>query len=239
MQRFTSSKDSQMNRTARTTAAAAALLAFGATGLTGCASMSRTERGAVIGAAGGAAVGAVIGRQVGSTARGAIIGAAVGGAAGAIIGRQMDRQAEELAATIPGATVQRVGEGIVVTFESGLLYPYDSADLLPAGRSNLQNLATSLSQNPETEVLIVGHTDSRGSDQYNMGLSLRRADAAADILASYGVPRSRIRTSGRGESEPVASNDTDEGRQLNRRVEIAIFASEEYRERLMRSNPGE
>lgn len=227
-----------MNRTARMTTAAAALLAFGATGLTGCA-MTRTEKGAVIGAAGGAAVGAVVGRQTGSTARGAIIGAAVGGAAGAIIGRQMDRQAEELAAEIPGATVQRVGEGIVVTFESGLLYPYDSSDMLAAGRENMRNLAESLRENPETEVLIVGHTDSKGSDQYNMGLSLRRADSAADILASYGVPRDRIRTSGRGESEPVASNDTPEGQQLNRRVEIAIFASEEYRERLMRSNPGQ
>lgn len=227
-----------MNTKARTTTAAMALIALSTTGLAGC-SMSRTERGAVIGAAGGAAAGAVIGRATGSTARGAVIGAAVGGAAGAIIGRQMDRQAEELAATIPGATVQRVGEGIVVTFESGLLYPYDSADLLPAGRENMRNLAESLSENPETEVLIVGHTDSRGSDQYNMGLSLRRADAAADILASYGVPRDRVRTSGRGESEPVATNETDEGRQLNRRVEVAIFASEEYRERLLRSNPGE
>lgn len=227
-----------MNTKARTTTAAVALLALSTTGLTAC-SMSRTERGAVIGAAGGAAAGAVIGRATGSTARGAVIGAAVGGAAGAIIGRQMDRQAEELAATIPGATVQRVGEGIVVTFESGLLYPYDSADLLPAGRENMRNLAESLSENPETEVLIVGHTDSRGSDQYNMGLSLRRADAAADILASYGVPRDRVRTSGRGESEPVATNETEEGRQLNRRVEVAIFASEEYRERLLRSNPGE
>lgn len=216
----------------------ALLVGFGASGLSGCAALNRTEEGAVIGAAGGAVIGGVIGRQVGSTARGAIIGAAVGGAAGAIIGRQMDRQAEELAAEIPGATVQRVGEGIVVTFASGLLYPYDSADLLPAGRENLRNLAESLAANPDTEVLIVGHTDSRGSDSYNMGLSLRRADAAANILSSYGVPRDRIRTTGRGESEPIASNDTEEGMQLNRRVEVAIFASEEYRERLLRSNPG-
>lgn len=227
-----------MNRTGRIVTAGAVLMAFGGTGLTGCTSLSRTERGAIIGAAGGAAAGAVIGKQVGSTARGAVIGAAVGGAAGAIIGRQMDRQAAELAAQIPGATVQRVGEGIVVTFESGLLYPYDSSDLLPAGRENLRNLAESLRENPETEVLIVGHTDSRGSDEYNMGLSLRRAEAAANILASQGVPRDRIRTAGRGESEPIASNETDEGRQLNRRVEVAIFASEEYRERLLRSNPG-
>ena len=228
-----------MNSKARTLTVGVVLVGLGAPGLTGCAALNRTEEGAIIGATGGAVIGGVIGRQVGSTARGAIIGAAVGGAAGAIIGRQMDRQAEELAAEIPGATVQRVGEGIVVTFESGLLYPYDSADLLPAGRENLRNLAESLQENPETEVLIVGHTDARGSDQYNMGLSLRRADAAANILSSYGVPRDRINTTGRGESEPVASNETEEGMQLNRRVEVAIFASEEYRERLLRNNPGQ
>jgi outer membrane protein OmpA-like peptidoglycan-associated protein len=200
--------------------------------------MNRTGRGAVIGAAGGAAVGAVIGRQVGSTARGAIIGAAVGGAAGAVIGRQMDKQAEELAATIPGATVQRVGEGIVVTFDSGLLFPFNSTDLLPAGQDNLRNLATSLKENPETEVLIVGHTDGVGSDAYNQNLSEQRASSAASILASNGVPRDRIRTSGRGEMEPIADNESEAGRQQNRRVEVAIFASEEYRERLLRNNPG-
>lgn len=207
--------------------------------LSACSSMNQTGRGAAIGAAGGAAVGAVIGNQVGSTARGAIIGAAVGGAAGAIIGRQMDDQAEELATTIPGATVQRVGEGIVVVFDSGLLYPFDSTDLLPAGQDNLRNLAASLQENPETEVLIVGHTDSVGSDQYNQGLSERRAAAAANVLGANGIPRDRIRTSGRGEFEPVADNETEAGRQQNRRVEVAIFASEEYRERLLRNNPGE
>lgn len=207
--------------------------------LTACSRMNRTGRGAVIGAAGGAAVGAVIGRQVGSTARGAIIGAAVGGAAGAIIGRQMDRQAEELAATIPGATVQRVGEGIVVTFDSGLLFPFNSTELLPAGQDNLRNLAASLQQNPETEVLIVGHTDAVGSDAYNQNLSERRAESAASILTANGIPRDRIRTSGRGEMEPIADNESEAGRQQNRRVEVAIFASEEYRERLLRNNPGE
>lgn len=227
-----------MNGYSRRTVAAAAALAIGTASLPACSSLNRTERGAIIGAAGGAAVGGVIGKQVGSTARGAIIGAAVGGVAGAVIGRQMDKQAEELAAEIPGATVQRVGEGIVVTFESGLLYPFDSSDLLPEGRENLRNLAENLNANPETEVLIVGHTDSTGSDDYNLGLSMRRADAAAGILSSYGVERGRIRTEGRGEREPIASNDTEEGQQLNRRVEVAIFASEEYRERVLRNNPG-
>jgi outer membrane protein OmpA-like peptidoglycan-associated protein len=223
----------------RSFTAAATVLVLGGTGLGGCASMNRTGTGAVIGAAGGAVAGAVIGKQVGSTAKGAILGAAVGGAAGAIIGRQMDKQAQELAAQIPGATVQRVGEGIAVTFESGLLFPYNSTDLLPAGRQNLQNMAESLKQNPETEVLVVGHTDSTGSDSYNQQLSEGRAASAADILASYGVPRARIRTAGRGESEPIASNDTAEGQQQNRRVEVAIFASEAYRDRLLRNNPGQ
>lgn len=225
-------------RAKRNVAALLTVMTIG-TGVAGCSSLNQTGRGAVIGAAGGGAVGAVIGNQVGSTARGAIIGAAIGGAAGAIIGRQMDQQAEELAATIPGATVQRVGEGIVVTFDSGLLYPFDSTDLLPAGRDNLRNLAASLADHPETDVLIVGHTDSMGADSYNMNLSVRRADAAAAILAAAGVPRDRIQTSGRGETEPIADNATEEGRQLNRRVEVAIFASEEYREQLMRNNPGE
>jgi outer membrane protein OmpA-like peptidoglycan-associated protein len=230
-----------MTKTTRSFAAAAAIFAVTTTGLSGCAAvqeMNRTERGAVIGAAGGAAVGAVIGKQVGKTAAGAIIGAAVGGTAGAIIGRQMDKQAEELRAEIPGATIQRVGEGIVVTFESGLLFPFNSTDLLPAGRDNLRNLAESLRENPETEVLVVGHTDAVGSDAYNQTLSERRASAAAEILASFGVPRDRIRTAGRGETEPIAENETEAGRAQNRRVEVAIFASEEYRERLLRSNPG-
>ncbi len=212
----------------------AALVTVTGAGFTGCTSLSQTERGAVIGGAGGAAVGAVIGRQIGSTARGAVIGAAVGGAAGAIIGRQMDEQAEDLSASIPGATVQRVGEGIVVTFESGLLYPFDSDQLLPEGRTNLNNLAESLREYPETEVLIIGHTDSTGSDSYNQGLSERRASSAANLLATYGIPRDRVRTMGRGETEPIADNATEWGQQQNRRVEVVIYASEEYRDRLMR-----
>lgn len=224
-----------MNSAKRSFTALVAVVTLAVPGLVGCSSLSQTERGAVIGGAGGAAVGAIIGRQIGSTARGAIIGAAVGGAAGAVIGRQMDQQAEELSESIPGATVQRVGEGIVVTFDSGLLFPYDSDQLLPAGRENLNNLATSLQNYPETEVLVIGHTDSRGSDEYNQALSERRASSAANLLGSYGVPRDRVRTMGRGETEPVADNETEWGMQQNRRVEVVIYASEELRERLMRS----
>ncbi|HET8655902.1 MAG TPA: OmpA family protein [Longimicrobiaceae bacterium] len=227
-------------RTRRFAAVALTAATLGTTaGLTGCASMNRTGKGAVIGAGAGGAVGAIIGKQVGSTAKGAILGAAVGGAAGAIIGHRMDEQAKNLAATIPGATVQRVGEGIVVTFDSGLLFPFNSTQLLPAGQQNLQNLAQSLEQYPETQVLIVGHTDSIGSAQYNQTLSEQRAESAANVLSSYGVPRDRIQTSGRGETEPIADNSTAAGQAQNRRVEVAIYASEEYRDRLLKNNPGQ
>jgi len=209
------------------------------TGMTGCASMNNTERGAAAGAGAGGAIGAIIGRQTGNTARGAIIGAVVGGAAGAVIGRRMDQQAQELEQNLPAAEVERVGEGIAVTFESGVLFPYNSDQVLPAGRENLRQLANSLRNYPGTTVLIVGHTDSSGSDEYNMGLSYRRAESARSFLAAQGIDASRVRVEGRGESEPVADNSTDAGRQQNRRVEIAIFASEEYREQILRENRGQ
>lgn len=216
-----------------TTALLVATLSVGSLGA--CAGMHNRERGAIIGAGAGAAIGGVIGNATGSTARGAIIGAAVGGAAGAVIGHQMDQQAKELHESIPGATVTRVGEGIAVSFESGLLYPFDSSTLLPAAQQNLANLAASLRKYPETNITIVGHTDSKGSASYNQALSERRAVAAADYLVSQGVPRSRITTYGRGMNEPIASNDTEAGRAENRRVEIAIYASPEYRDRLLKS----
>jgi outer membrane protein OmpA-like peptidoglycan-associated protein len=197
-------------------------------GLQGCA--SRTAKGAAIGAAGGAAAGALIGKAAGSTAKGAIIGAAAGGAAGAIIGRQMDQQAEELAKSLPNATVERVGEGILVTFESGILFDVDSDALRPAARQNLRNLADSLQKYSRTNVLLVGHTDATGSESYNQSLSQRRASTAASFLASQGLTRPRVETAGRGELEPVAANDSERGRQQNRRVEVAIFANKQYRD---------
>jgi outer membrane protein OmpA-like peptidoglycan-associated protein len=201
-------------------------------GTAGCASSGRTVKGAVIGAAGGAAVGAVIGKAAGSTAKGAIIGAAVGGAGGAIIGRQMDQQAEELAEEIAGATVTREGEGILVTFDSGILFAFNSDALGSPAQQNLRNLADSLAKYPRTHVLLVGHTDAVGSDAYNEGLSYRRASSTAAFVAAQGVARDRIEARGRGEMEPVASNDSEDGREENRRVEVAIFASDDYREEL-------
>ena len=216
-----------------------ALLILGSVGAGACASMNKKQEGAVIGAAAGGAIGGVIGNQTGSTARGAIIGAVVGGAAGAIIGHQMDQQAKELSQSIPGATVARVGEWIAVTFASGLLFAFDSDQILPAAGTNLTELAKSLQRYPDSQLLIVGHTDSKGDDAYNQRLSERRSAAAAAYLAAQGVDRSRLAASGKGESEPIATNDTDAGQAQNRRVEVAIYASEAYRQRLLKSNTGD
>ena len=191
----------------------------------GCA-LNKAEKGAIIGAGAGGVAGAVIGKATGSTVRGAIIGAAVGGVAGAVIGHQMDKQAAELAYDLPGATVQRVGEGITVTFPDGLLFGFDSDQLMPAARDNLRRFAASLSKYPNTRTLIVGHTDSKGSAGYNQDLSERRAESAASFILAAGVDRARTSTVGRGEAEPIAGNGSDYGRSQNRRVEVAIFTRE-------------
>lgn len=195
----------------------------------GCQTLNKKEQGAIIGAAGGAVVGGVVGHATGSTARGAIIGAAVGGAAGAIIGHQMDQKAKEIQQTVPGATVTRVGEGLVVTFDSGLLFDFDSDQLRDASRQNLDNLAKSLASFGDSKLLLVGHTDNTGTDSYNLDLSRRRAAAVASYLIGHGVPNARISASGRGETEPIAPNDTDADRQKNRRVEVAITAGDQMK----------
>ena len=215
----------KMSAPGRTRFARNAILAALACSTAACATFGRREKGAIIGAAAGAAVGGVVGNNTGSTARGAIIGAVVGGTAGAIIGHQMDQQAKELSASIPGATVERVGEGIQITFASGLLYDFDSDAIRATAATNLSNLAESLRKYPNTVLLVVGHTDALGSAEYNMDLSLRRANAAMRYLDQQGVSSSRLRTSGRGELEPVGSNDTEAGRAKNRRIEVAIYAN--------------
>ena len=219
--------------------ALAALVVVGSVGMGACASLNKKEEGAIIGATAGAAVGGVIGNQTGSTAKGAIIGAVVGGTAGAIIGHQMDQQAKELSQNIKGATVERVGEGIQVTFASGLLFAFDSDSIQVAAGTNLRELASSLQKYPDSQLLIVGHTDNVGDDSYNQRLSERRSNSAAAYLAAQGVARTRLAATGKGESEPVTTNETDAGRQQNRRVEVAIYASEAYRNRLMKSNPAD
>lgn len=192
--------------------------------------MNKTTKGAIIGTAGGGAVGAVIGKAAGNTAMGAIIGAAVGGVSGAIIGKKMDKQAKEIENKVPGAKVERVGEGIVVEFNEKILFGYDRSDLSASAESNLDKLVNVLKEYPDTNIEIQGHTDSKGTDAYNETLSEKRAGAVSTYLRNRGVPGSRITTRGYGETAPVASNDTDAGRAQNRRVNFLITANEKMKQ---------
>ncbi len=194
---------------------------------------NKKQRGAVIGSAGGAAAGAAIGSQIGkgNTALGAIIGAVVGGATGAYIGDRMDRQAETIEKTIPGAEVKRVGEGINVTFDekSGVYFATDKAGINPLSAVTLEKLSDILKEYPNSDILIEGHTDSTGDDEHNYKLSKRRAKSVSNFLASKGIASSRLITKWYGESQPKYDNGTVEGRAKNRRVELAIIANEEMK----------
>lgn len=191
--------------------------------------MNKTTKGGLIGAGGGALLGGVIGAISGNTAAGALIGAAVGGTTGAIIGRRMDKQAAELQRDMQNAKVERVGEGIKITFSSGILFNTNSADLRPQSRDDISALAATLKKYGDTNVIVEGHTDNTGSDAINQPLSVRRADAVANYAKSLGVESSRFTTQGWGSSKPVADNSTEAGRQANRRVEIAILANEKLK----------
>lgn len=208
---------------------AIAVLAIAALVMSGC-SASKTVKGGVIGAAAGGAVGAVIGKAAGNTALGAIIGAAVGGTAGALIGRYMDKQAEEIQKDIEGAKVERVGEGIKITFDSGILFETGKSTLQPVAQSNIAKLAVILNKYEDTNVLIEGHTDSDGSEEFNQKLSESRASSVANYAKGQGVAGTRITTVGYGELQPIASNETADGKRQNRRVEIAIFANDDLKE---------
>ncbi len=198
-------------------------------GLVGCASMKKRDKGAVIGATTGAVIGGIIGDKAGNTAVGAILGAAIGGAAGAYIGNYMDKQAEEIERDLEGATITRIGEGIKITFESGILFDVNKSDLRNVSKENLDKLAVILNKYEDTEILIEGHTDSTGPADYNMDLSVRRAQSVANQLTGAQVAPIRFHIMGYGEDQPVASNDTAEGRQKNRRVEIAIYANDKLK----------
>jgi len=200
--------------------------------VSGCSSNLRS------GALGGAAAGAVIGGIASGSARGAIIGAAIGGAAGAAIGGVMDSQADDLQDKLPNARVERVGEGIQITFDSGILFDVGQANLRTAAQTNLSDLAASLEDYEGTDVVVFGHTDSTGGDDLNQRLSEQRADAARTYLLGQGLEAERVSAVGRGEMDPIASNETVAGRQENRRVEIAIFASEQMRAQMLRRHGG-
>ncbi len=190
--------------------------------------MNNTEKGAVIGAASGGVIGGIIGSKSNNTALGAILGAVVGGATGVVIGNKMDNQAKKMEDDLgKTATVERVGEGIKLTFNSQLLFDFGKTDLKESNRADLQKFAGTLKQYPETDLLIVGHTDNVGSESFNQNLSEKRADAVADQLMVAGVSSKRLKTRGWGESQPTASNDTEASRSQNRRVEIAMYANEQ------------
>lgn len=197
--------------------------------LSGCQSASNTAKGGAVGAAAGGAVGAAIGSASDNTALGAVIGATIGGTAGALIGRRMDKQAEELREDLEGAEVERVGEGIIITFDSGLMFDVDSYDLRQTTRDNLQSLSQTLKKYEDTNVLVEGHTDATGSEEYNMTLSRNRANSVTQYLVDQGVQPSRITAVGYGENQPVATNETAAGRQQNRRVEVAIYANDKMK----------
>jgi len=195
--------------------------------LSGCHTRNKTQKGAAIGAGTGGIVGAFIGKSAGNTALGAVIGGAVGGAAGAFIGKNMDRQAAQIKETVPGATVIRTGEGIIVKFNSGILFDANKIAIKPEAQTNLQNLAASLQKNNATNLLIIGHTDNKeGATSNEIDLSLHRAQSVKGYLVNNGIDSARMITMGKGETEPIADNKTYDGRAQNRRVEIVIIASD-------------
>lgn len=201
----------------------------------GCKTSNALKGGAIGGAAGGV-IGGLISKN--NTATGIIVGAAIGGSAGAIIGREMDKQAEELERDLKKAEVERVGEGIKVTFDSGLLFDINKASLNASSRANLDSLAKTLNKYPDTNIIIDGHTDDTGSEKYNLKLSLERATSVETYLKNKGVSGTRITTHGFGEALPKSDNTTVAGRSENRRVEIGIVANEKMQEEAKKAEGG-
>ncbi|MBQ9469462.1 MAG: OmpA family protein [Bacteroidales bacterium] len=202
--------------------------------LSGCASMSKTSKGALIGAGAGAAVGAGVGALVGKDGKSAAIGAAIGGSvgagAGALIGRKMDKKAKELAA-LENAAVETITDNnglaaIKVTFDSGILFAKNSSDLSAASKTELKKFATAMKDMTDTDITIYGHTDNTGTAAVNEKVSAQRASAVADYLKSCGIAKDRMKTEGMSFNMPVADNSTEKGRAANRRVEIYISADE-------------
>lgn len=196
--------------------------------LSGCKSLNNTQKGTAIGGTAGAAAGAIIGGKNHSVL-GAIIGAAVGGTAGYFIGNHMDKEAEAIKSAIPDAEVNRVGEGINVTFNSALLFKINSSDLSDSAKANLSRVATVFTDYPETYILVEGHTDDTGPENFNMQLSEKRAKSVAGYLESKGIDPTRFVIKWYGENQPKYPNDSEKNRILNRRVELGIYANEQMK----------
>ncbi|MEI8032224.1 MAG: OmpA family protein [Chlorobiaceae bacterium] len=219
-----------MNMMQKITRPLALLLLLASSALfTGCESSTNAGRGASIGAAAGGVLGGIIGSNNGSWVKGAIIGAAVGGATGAIIGDYMDKEAAEIDRNVKGARVERVGEGIRVIFDSGLLFSTGSSTITSTSRANIEKLAGILNRYHDTHVVIEGHTDNTGNPSANQLLSERRAESVSNLLGAYGVSPRRLSAVGYGDSRPVGSNETESGRRLNRRVEVLIYANDDLK----------
>lgn len=200
---------------------------------TGCKSFknaSNYQKGAGIGAATGAVVGGIIGSKAGKGGHavlGAVVGATVGGAAGAVIGNEMDKQAREIKQVLPSAEVERVGEGIrLILKENAIRFDFDKSTLTAQAKTNLNKLVTVFKENPNTNITVFGYTDNVGTENYNLKLSKNRASSVKDYLISKGLASGRLETQGLGMADPIASNETSEGRGQNRRVEFAITANE-------------
>ena len=212
----------------------AALFISSALMLTSCESIqnaNNTQKGAAIGTASGAVIGGILGNNIGkgkNAALGAVLGGIVGGVAGGVIGNKMDKQAKDIKEALPGAQVERVNEGIKITLsENTVNFDFNSAALTTVSKSNLDKLAGVMVQYPDTNINVYGHTDSKGTDEYNLTLSQKRANSVIDYLVSKGIARTRLNAMGMGEKDPIATNETEAGRAQNRRVEFAITANEE------------
>lgn len=204
--------------------------------ITSCSNWSKTAKGGAVGTASGAAVGAGVGKLAGNTAVGAIMGAAIGGVAGASIGAYMDKQANEMREDLEGAHIERVGEGIKITFDSGILFDLNKSDLKPVAQQNIRELSETLKKYEDTNILIEGHTDNTGAEDYNQTLSEKRAQSVSDYLNTLGIANARITTTGYGELQPIADNSTAQGRDQNRRVEVAIYANKKLQKAAQRGD---
>ncbi|WP_298532497.1 OmpA family protein [uncultured Algibacter sp.] len=189
------------------------------------------QKGGAIGAAGGALLGAIIGNNIGggNAALGAVIGGVIGGGAGVLIGDKMDKQAQQIEEEVPGAQVERVDQGIVVTFEdgSGVYFATNKYNINDPSQTTLLKLVSIFKENADTKILVVGHTDSSGDASYNMTLSKNRANSVSSFLKQNGINSSRLITKWYGEEQPIANNATEAGRSKNRRVNIVILPNDE------------